>query len=195
MKFSTALILAALLLGPARALADQVSPSPTPSASPSPPAKVLDSVVVTAERRPTTIRSTSHETYVITLADLDALRSPTIAEALSFVPGIFVKRNGAFGGVESALARGASSEQTLVLIDGRPAGDADLGDFDLTSIASDAVSRVEVVEGGASTLYGSSAVGGVINIITAAPGGAPSASAYEQYGFEGASVTGVRAAV
>lgn len=193
MKVSSALALSALLLAPMRAVADQASPTPAPSISPSPPAKLLDTVVVTAERRPTTIRSTSHETYVITLADLDALRAPTIAEALSFVPGLYVKRNGAFGGVESVLARGASSEQTLVLIDGRPAGDADLGDFDLSSIATDAVSRVEVVEGGASTLYGSSAVGGVINIITAAPGSVPSASAYEQYGFEGANATGVRA--
>src|SRR5579863_2732708 len=193
MKLSTVLVLSALLVAwmPARGQADQASPAP--SASPSPAAKVLDTVVVTAERRPTTIRSTSRETYVITSAELDALRSPTIGEALSFVPGLYVKRNGAFGGVESVLARGASSEQTLVLIDGRPASDADLGDFDLTSIASDAVSRIEVVEGGASALYGSSAVGGVINIITAAPGSAPDATVYEQYGFEGANATGVRA--
>src|SRR5579864_9407360 len=148
MKLRTVLALLGLLVAciPARSEAAQASPAPVSSPSPSATAKVLDTVVVTAERRPTTLRSTSRETYVITAAELDALRSPTIGAALSFVPGLYVKRNGAFGGVESVLARGASSEQTLVLIDGRPASDADLGDFDLSSLAPDGVERIEVVE-------------------------------------------------
>ena len=169
------------------------APAPAPTASPTPAAKVLDTVVVTAQRHPVTLRSTSRETYVITRADLERFGSPTIAQALSFLPGVYVKTSGAFGGVESALIRGASSEQTLVLIDGRPAGDADLGDFDFTSLASDAVERVEVVEGGSSTLYGSNAVGGVINIITAGAGQKTGGSAYEQTGYEGANAMGLRA--
>ncbi|HET9343493.1 MAG TPA: TonB-dependent receptor [Candidatus Eremiobacteraceae bacterium] len=180
----------ALFLSAGPAAADQPAPSPTPT---SVPAKLLDTIVTTAERRTTTIRAASRETYVVTSDDLAEFASPTLAQALSFVPGLFVKRNGAFGGVESLLARGASSEQTLVLIDGRPAGDADLGDFDLSSLAPDGVERIEVVEGGASTLYGSGAVGGVINIITKQAAGAPSASAYEQIGYEGATATGVSA--
>jgi len=179
-----------LAMRPARA--DQPAPSPSPNATAT-AAKLLYTIVTTAERRSTTIRAASRETYVVTSGDLAAFASSTLAQALSFVPGLFVKRNGAFGGVESLLARGASSEQTLVLIDGRPAGDADLGDFDLSSLGPDGVERIEIVEGGASTLYGSGAVGGVINIITKTPGSAASASAYEQVGFEGASSTGVSA--
>ena len=171
-------------------LADQPAPSPSPTTA---AVKVLDTIVTTAERRTTTIRAASRETYVVTSNDLAEFAAPTLAQALSFVPGLFVKRNGAFGGVESLLARGASSEQTLVLVDGRPAGDADLGDFDLSSLAPDGVDRIEVVEGGASTLYGSGAVGGVINIITKGPAGGSSGSAYQQVGFEGASATGFSA--
>ena len=183
----------AVLVRPLAAVADGSPPAPSPSPSPTAAAKVLDTIVTTAERRATTIREASRETYVVTADDIARFGAPTIAQALSFVPGLFVKRNGAFGGVESLLVRGASSEQTLVLVDGRPAGDADLGDFDLSSLAPDGIERVEVVEGGAATLYGSGAVGGVINIITKKPGGAPSGSAYEQIGFEGAAVTGVSA--
>src|SRR5215831_267407 len=173
-------------------LADQPAPSPSPTPTTA-AVKVLDTIVTTAERRTTTIRAASRETYVVTSNDLEDFASSTLARALSFVPGLFVKKNGAFGGVESVLARGASSEQTLVLIDGRPAGDADLGDFDLSSLAPDGVERVEVVEGGASTLYGSGAVGGVVNIITKSSSGASSGSAYQQIGFEGASATGFAA--
>lgn len=179
-------------LGARPVLADQPMPSPSPSPTTA-AVKVLDTIVTTASRHTTTIRAASRETFVITSGDLSEFASPTLAQALSFVPGLFVKRNGAFGGVESLLARGASSEQTLVLIDGRPAGDADLGDFDLSSLAPDGVDRIEVVEGGASTLYGSGAVGGVINIITKGSAGASSGSAYQQLGFEGASATGFSA--
>jgi vitamin B12 transporter len=200
LRISVAILVAVLSVSLATAAlaAGVSSPLPSPSGSPSPSptstpaAKILDTSIVTAQRRPTTIRSTSRETYVVTEDDLRSLGAPTVSDALAFVPGVFIKANGAFGGVESALMRGASSEQTLVLIDGRPAGDADLGDFDFTSIASDAVSRVEVVEGGASTLYGSNAVGGVINIITGEPGSSRGGTVYQQLGFEGAGATGVR---
>ena len=190
---AVALVAIAVATGAAVAAAAPSPPSPTPSPSATPGARLLDTIVTTAERRSTTIRAASRETYVVTADDLARFGAPTIAQALTFVPGLYVKRNGAFGGVESLLVRGASSEQTLVLIDGRPAGDADLGDFDLSSLAPDGIARVEVVEGGSSTLYGSGAVGGVINIITRSPGGAASGSAYEQIGFEGTSATGVQA--
>jgi len=181
----------ALMFWGAASAAVTPAPAPAPKPTSTPVAKVLDTVIVTPDRRPTTLRTTSRETYVITADDLRSLGSPTVSAALELVPGVFVKKNGAFGGVESLLMRGASSEQTLVLVDGRPADDADLGDFDFSSIAADAVDRVEVVEGGASTLYGSNAVGGVVNIITAS-GRARGASAYEQIGYEGASATGFR---
>lgn len=189
---AVACILALIAVSQGANAASAPAPSPSPSPSATPAAKLLDTLIVTAERRPTTVRSTSREAYVISAGELQMLGAPTLGEALAFVPGVEVKRNGAFGGVESVLMRAASSEQTLVLVDGRPAGDADLGDFDFSSIAADAAQRVEIVEGGASTLYGSSAIGGVVNIITQAPGERSVASAYQQSGYEGASATGVR---
>jgi vitamin B12 transporter len=81
--------------------------------------------------------------------------------------------------------RGTKSEQTLVLVDGRPINDPDTGAVDFSSIPVNGISRIEVVAGGASTLYGSSAIGGVINIITARPV-ASSSSAFVQLGYSGA---------
>src|SRR5690348_3378117 len=116
MKLSTMAGFAAFALAASSAarpvLADETSASPSP-ASTAAAAKVLDTIVTTAERRTTTIRAASRETYVVTSDDLAKFAEPTLAQALSLVPGLFVKRNGAFGGVESLLARGASSEQTL----------------------------------------------------------------------------------
>lgn len=192
-RLTIAALAAAAVLAPVGVARAASAPSPAPKATASPAARILDTLIVTAERRPTTVRTTSRETYVISADDMRYLASPTVSAALDFVPGVFVKRNGAFGGVESLLMRGASSEQTLVLIDGRPADDADLGDFDFSSIAADVVDRVEVVEGGASTLYGSNAVGGVVNIITA-DGAGRGARAYDQVGYEGASASGFRVA-
>ncbi|HLJ82589.1 MAG TPA: TonB-dependent receptor [Candidatus Eremiobacteraceae bacterium] len=160
------------------------SPAPSPSPSASPRSKPLDTVVVTAQRHPGTIGATSRETWVLDAKDLDRLGVSSVADALRFVPGITVKDAGTAGSLQSVFLRGASSTQTLVLVDGRPINDPDTGQVDFSSLPVAGISRIEIVEGGASTLYGSSAIGGVINIITQRPS-SPAASAFGQAGFEG----------
>jgi vitamin B12 transporter len=175
---------------PLPAAADTPAASPAPSASPA--VKRLDTQVVTAQRHAGTIGSTSRETWVLTASDLLRLGAASVADALRFVPGVTVKDAGMAGSLQTVALRGAKSEQTLVLVDGRPINDPDTGAVDFSSLPVSGISRIEVVAGGASTLYGSSAIGGVINIITARPGVA-SSSAFAQFGFEGAVDEGVSA--
>jgi vitamin B12 transporter len=184
----------------AGALAVSAAPAPgaTPAASPSPTAspviKRLDTQIVTAQRHVGTIGSTSRETWVLSAEELERLGAATVADALRFVPGVTVKDTGLIGSLQTVALRGTKSEQTLVLVDGRPINDPESGAVDFSSIPVNGISRIEVVAGGASTLYGSSAVGGVINIITARPTASDS-SAFVQLGYDGAVDEGVSASV
>ena len=160
------------------------TPPPTPSPSPTPIAKLLDTLVVTAQRHQTRIGSTSREVYVVDAGDLRRLGAQTVAEALRFLPGVIVLQYGPTGAVQTLSLRGANTEQTLVLLDGRPVNELDTGVVDFSSLPVDAVDRVEVVEGGASALYGSAAVGGVINIVTK-PWDHYGSDYYVQWGYQG----------
>ena len=101
-----------------------------------------------------------------------------------------VKNTGTTGSLQTVALRGTKSEQTLVLVDGRPINDPDTGAVDFSSIPVNGIKRIEIVAGGASTLYGSSAIGGVINIITERA--TASSSAFVQLGYEGAVDEGLR---
>jgi vitamin B12 transporter len=137
-------------------------PSPTPSALP----EVAH--VTTSDRRFEPIDRASRPTFVVTRAQLDAAGARTVIDALQLVPGIPTFRDFyGFANLANYGIRGASSAQTLVLVDGVAIAGASSGTIDLGTYPLVGVDRIEVVEGGGSTLYGTSAVGGVINIITA----------------------------
>lgn len=166
---------------PQRAAAGTPSPSPSPSASP----KLLDAMVIAAQRHPQSLRNSSRATTLIVRGDLERTGAQSVADALRYAPGVVVQQYGAPGSLATIALRGGSSAQTLVLIDGRPANEADTGLFDFSSLPAAGVERVELVEGGSSTLYGSAAVGGVINIITRQPGDGPRYEGYAQLGYQG----------
>ncbi len=153
-----------------------------PQPSPSPTGLAEIGRVVTSDRRSEPIDRTSRPTFVITRAQLDALGARTLADALGAVPGVKLFRYGPFGGLVDYGIRGSSSEQTLVLLDGAPIADVSSGDVDLGTFPLTGVERIEIVESGASTLYGTSASGGVINIITAATHHAEAVVAAGSYG-------------
>jgi vitamin B12 transporter len=162
------------------------SPAATATAAPANRAAKLGDVFVTAQRTNTGQLGTPRETYVIDAATFARLGALTIGDALAMLPGIVVRDYGADGHLQSVLLRGATSTETLVLLDGRPVNEAGVGDFDFSSIPVSAVERIEVVEGAASTLYGSAAMGGVINVITRSPSNAPRGNASVAVGYEGA---------
>ena len=89
-------------------------------------------------------------------------------DAISSSPGVTAKKNGSFGGVGSVRIRGASSSQTLVLIDGIPVNDASSpgGGYNFEYLETSNIDRIEVLRGSQSTLWGSDAIGGVVNIYT-----------------------------
>ena len=177
------LIAALWLLGSPAFGAAPPAASPAPTAAPTP--RQLGQVVTTAQRHPTPIDATSRQIYVISAADLDRIGALTVADALRFVPGSVVFQYGPYGSLATAALRGASSAQTLVLIDGQPASESDTGNFDFSSLPVNVIDHIEVVAGGASTLYGSAAMGGVINIITRHPVSAGSLNLATQVGYEG----------
>ncbi|MGB2821779.1 MAG: TonB-dependent receptor, partial [Phycisphaerae bacterium] len=125
-------------------------------------------IVVTATRLPTPRREVASAVTVITAEDIERRVVVTVADVLRDVPGLSVVRQGMLGHVTSVFIRGAKSEHTKVLVDGVCVNDpiAPSGGFDWGHLLAEDVERIEIVRGPQSVLYGSDAIGGVINIIT-----------------------------
>jgi len=161
---------AVFLLSAAAAVA---APAGASTAAPTPSPSPLTEIgrVTTSDRHDEPIANTTRTTFVVTQAQIQANGDKTIADALESVPGVEIYRYGAFGAEANISIRGASSTSVLVLLDGVPVTPASNGSIDLGTLSTVGVRSLEVVEGAGSTLYGSSAVGGVINIITSVPRG------------------------
>lgn len=123
-------------------------------------------VVVTATRIEQPAAEVGSAVTVITGEELRRRGIEFVADALQEVPGVTVPRSGTRGKTTSLFLRGANANQTLVLIDGIRVNDPTSGSFDLAFLTTDNVERIEVIRGPQSPLYGSEAVGGVVNIIT-----------------------------
>lgn len=131
--------------------------------------KNLNEVVVTATKYPIKQSLTGKVLTVITREQLEKNSGRTISDVLNTQAGVIVNgANSAPGSVQNVYVRGAGVGKTLILVDGIPAYDASsiTGEYDLNFIALDQVERIEILKGSQSTLYGSDAVAGVINIIT-----------------------------
>lgn len=129
---------------------------------------VLAPIVVTANRYETPIDEVGSAITVITSKEIEQSKKTTVLEVLRSVPALDVVQNGGAGGLTYVFMRGAKSEHTLVLLDGVEMNDpaSTGGSFDFASLSTDNVERIEILRGPQSTLYGSQAMGGVINIIT-----------------------------
>ncbi|MCA3596139.1 MAG: TonB-dependent receptor [Methylobacterium sp.] len=150
-------------------------------------------ITITANRSPTAIQRTGSAVTIIRAEEIARASSYSVADVLRQVPGVEVSTNGGPGGTSTIRMRGANSGQTLVLLDGvritDPSGAS--GEFDASLIAPGIIERIEVLRGPQSALYGSDAMGGVINIITRKGRGAPSRSLrFEGGSYGSASVTG-----
>jgi outer membrane cobalamin receptor len=128
-------------------------------------AAVGDSLVVTASRTAATRSSAVSSVSVFSAADIAALGSSSIADVLRFAPGLAVEANGREGALAAVFSRGGESDYNLVLIDGVRVNMPG-GAYDFSRIAAGEIERVEVVRGGQSALYGSDAMGSVIQIFT-----------------------------
>lgn len=126
----------------------------------------LDEIVVTADRKARTVDETLTPVTVITRKDIEKYQATDVAEVLRRVLGISIANSGGAGKTTSVSVRGTNSKHLLVLIDGVKIGSATSGDAPLQDIPLDQVERIEVVRGPRSSLYGSEAIGGVIQIFT-----------------------------
>jgi vitamin B12 transporter len=131
-----------------------------------PAATVAEEVFVTATRIEASRETLGSSTTAVDSQQIEETRKATIPEVLRTVPGLEITQSGGPGTVVSAFLRGASPGQTLILVDGVRANSVTSGGSDLSGLRLDNVERIEVVRGPQSTLYGSEAIGGVINIIT-----------------------------
>lgn len=126
----------------------------------------LNDTVVSANRVPQLRTQTAAATTVFNRADIDRLQVRSVAELLERVPGVNVVRTGGAGSLTSLLVRGTASGQTLILVDGQRIAAASSGTSSLEFLSPDQIERVEVVRGARSALYGSDAIGGVVQIFT-----------------------------
>ena len=125
----------------------------------------LPPAVITATRVAISTVARTATTTVLHSAELRAHGITRLADALRLVPGATVVSGGSLGSLTSLLLRGGNSSYVRVLVDGVPVNDAG-GFIDLANFTTDNISRIEVVRGPASVLYGSDAVTGVIQLFT-----------------------------
>lgn len=125
-----------------------------------------EEIIVTATRTPQIAADSIATTIVIDRATIEASQAKDVAELLRFHAGLDIGRNGGPGQPASVFIRGAESNHTLVLIDGVKINPGTIGGAALQNLAPQLIDRIEIVKGPRSSLYGSEAIGGVIQIFT-----------------------------
>lgn len=151
--------------------------------------------VVTATRSPLAISQAGSAITVITADEIEQASPKSLADTLRRAPGLSVVESGGPGSTTTVRIRGGESRHTLVLIDGVRVNDPTQpgGEFDFASLVPTSIERIEVLRGPQSALYGSDAMGGVINIITRKGRGAPRLEASTEVGSYGSK--GARAGI
>jgi len=142
----------------------------------------LDEVVVTAARLEQPLDQTLQATRVITREEIERSGMADVPSLLRALADVEVVQTGNVGAQSSVFLRGTNSTHTLVLLDGVRIGSATTGATALDQIMLDQVERIEIVRGNVSSLYGSEAIGGVIQIFTRRGQGTPALSAGAGYG-------------
>ncbi|AZF34159.1 Outer membrane vitamin B12 receptor BtuB [Pseudomonas sp. R4-35-07] len=126
----------------------------------------LSDVVISANRQVQARNDSSAANTVFTRADIDRLQPSSLTDLLSRVPGVQVAPTGGRGSLPGIYIRGTKSAQSLVLVDGQRIANTTSGDSGLQYLNVDQIERVEVLRGSRSVIYGSDAIGGVIQVFT-----------------------------
>ena len=152
-RFRVPAALAALLLAPGVLRAQQTAP-------------VSESVVVTATSLPEEEKTVGSAVTVITRKEIEKSGKTLVLELLRSVPGLDVVQSGTPGSLTSLFTRGVNSTQTLVLVDGARMNSPFFAGYDFSAMTTENIERIEIVRGPFSALYGSDAIGGVVQIFT-----------------------------
>jgi vitamin B12 transporter len=158
----------------------------------------LREVVVVANRTPVPLSKVGNSVTVLTDKEIKQSQATIVSDLLEQTPGVTAVRSGSVGETTSVYIRGAESDQTVVIIDGVKMTDPSQpgGQFDFEDLLIGDISRIEILRGAQSTLYGSDAIGGVIDIETADPtqktqGGASLEGGSHDTGYGTANVGGI----
>lgn len=145
--------------------------------------KDKEETVITPTRTKQLLKNVGSSLSVVTQKDIENSKAPLLLDVLRQLPGLEVTRTQGIGGTTSLFIRGASAAQTLVFVDGVQMNSPTTGAFDFANLTTDTIERVEVLRGPQSTLYGSQAIGGVINIITKKGAGDTKVTLGTEYGM------------
>ncbi|MFZ3013112.1 MAG: TonB-dependent receptor plug domain-containing protein, partial [Nitrospira sp.] len=152
-------------------------------------------VIVSATKTEMSAKQVTSAVEVITGEDMQQRKIRTVAEALRWAQGLSVLQTGGLGTSVGVRMRGGTPQQTLVLIDGAIVNSGTEGSYDFAHLTSDNIERIEILRGSQSMLWGSDAMGGVINITTKRGREKPNISGFVEYGSfntfrEGGSLSG-----
>lgn len=145
-----------------------------------------DAIVVVAAGVEQRTEDTGRSITVLDRATIETRQTVALSDLLATTPGVTVSRTGGQGAVTTVRIRGAEGDQTLVLINGVRANDPSSpgGAYDFGNLLAGAVERVEVLRGPNSVVWGSQALGGVVNIVTRRPATGLSANGNAEYGSD-----------
>lgn len=154
-------------------------------------------VVISATKTPLPVSQVTSAVEVITGEEMQQKKLKTVVDALRLSQGLAVFQSGGFGTLAEVRIRGAQPKHTLVLIDGTIVNSPTTGTYDFANLTVDNIDRIEILRGAQSMLWGSDAIGGVINIYTRRGAGTPTAGAFVEYGSfatirEGATASGAK---
>ena len=146
--------------------------------------EIFEEVVVSATRYERPLSNIGSSISLISAEDMEKSQTVFVQDILQNIPGLSLNQNGSFGGVSSVRIRGASSSQTVILIDGVQVNDTSSpgGSYNFASLDPSGIERIEVLRGPQSILYGSDAIGGVINVITKSGAGDTGGSLFAEAG-------------
>ncbi|MEK6766530.1 MAG: TonB-dependent receptor [Planctomycetota bacterium] len=142
----------------------------------------IEEIIVTATRTETPVSQLPDSVTIISNEQIAQQKATTVFEALRSVPGLNIRQSGSIGRQTEMTIRGSSTSQVLVMIDGVQVNSPTQGFFDFANLTTDNVERIEVVRGPQSTLYGSDAMAGLINIVTKKGKGRPKFGIRSEFG-------------
>ncbi|WP_340645490.1 TonB-dependent receptor [Phenylobacterium sp.] len=148
-----------------------VSVTPTPDAAGAEAANPVSELIVTAARGPQDAAKVGQSVTVLNQAAIAASQQVLVSDLISRTVGVAYSRNGGPGGITTIRIRGAEGDQTVAVVDGVKINDpsAPGGGYNFAGLLTGDVARIEILRGAQSTLWGSQAIGGVVNIVTAEP--------------------------
>ena len=183
-------VMAVVLSGNARSaeplLETSSAAQSSPSPSPSPHEAEAEQIIVSANRLDIPLDQSPAAVSVIGAPEIEAKQIERVSDALREVPGLSVVQSGAPGQLTSVFTRGLNSNQTQVMLNGIPINQGLSGAFDFSDLTTDNIERIEIVRGPQSTIYGPSAMAGVIQLFTKQGTGEPGAMVSAEGGSYGA---------